>query len=117
MTSGLFAAVLVGAGLLAAWAATAAALGLAPPRRLLQGLVALQLLLLAQLVVGLWKLSGDEGPAETGAYFGYLVMSLLLLPGALALTADERSRYGTLVLGVACLTLAVVEVRMEAVWR
>ncbi len=117
MTPALFAAVLVGAGLLAAWSATAAALGLAPPRRLLQGLLTLQLLLLVQLGVGLWQISGGDGPAETGAYIGYVVMSLLLLPGALALTADERSRYGTLVLGVACLTVAVVEVRMEAVWR
>lgn len=116
MTPGITTAVLVACGLLAAWGAVVAALGQAPPRRFLQGTLALQLLLLGQLAYALWTMSGGTGPDETGAFVGYVVMSLLLLPGALALTVDERSRYGTLVLAVACVTLAVVEVRMQATW-
>lgn len=117
MTPGIYVAVLVAAGLLAAWAAVAAALDQAPSRRLLQGMLALQVLLLVQMGAALWKLANEERPAETGAFFGYVVMSLLLLPGALALTSDERSRYGTAVLAVAAVTLAIVETRMQAVWR
>ena len=117
MTPALYVAVLAAAGLLAAWAAVAAALDQAPSRRLLQGMLALQALLLVQTGVALWKLANDQRPDETGAFFGYVVMSLLLLPGALALTTDERSRYGTLVMAAAAVTLAVVETRMQAVWR
>ncbi len=116
MTSGLVIAVLVLAAVLGAWAAVAAALGLAPPRRLLQGLLGLQLVLLAQLAVVGYRLAQAVRPAETGAFVGYLVLSLLLLPGGLALTVDEPSRYGTLVLAVAAVTLAVVELRMDATW-
>lgn len=117
MDPALFAVVLVAAGGLAAWAAVAAVLGQPPGRRLLQGMLGLQLLLLVQLALAAVRLGQGVRPAETGGFFGYVVMSLLLLPGALALTTDERTRYGTLVLAVACLTLAVVEVRMEATWR
>lgn len=116
MTPGLVVAVLVAAGALTVWAAVAAALGHAPPRRFLQGLLALQLVLLAQLAVVGYRLAQGRRPAETGAFVGYLVLSLLLLPGGLSLSVDERSRYGTLVLGVACVTVAVVELRMVATW-
>jgi hypothetical protein len=103
-------------GLLAVWAVVAAALGHAPPRRLLQGLLGLQLLLLLQLAAALWRFSGGERPQAGATFWGYLVFSLLLLPGGLALTVDERTRYGTLVLGVACLAAAVVELRLDQTW-
>ena len=44
------------------------------------------------------------------------MLSLLLLPGGLALSSGEHSRYGTLVLGVACLAVLVVEWRMAVTW-
>lgn len=112
----LVVAVLAVAVGLAVAAGIVAALGHAPPRRLLQGLLALQLVLLAQLVVVGYRLAQGTRPQEVGAFVGYLVLSLLLLPGGLALSVDERSRYGTLVLGVACVTVAVVELRMVATW-
>jgi len=116
MSTGLVLAVIVLGGLLAAWSAVAAALGQAPPRRLLRALFALQAVLVAQLAVVGGRLLQGHRPAETGAFAGYLVLSLLLLPGGLALSADEQTRYGTLVLAVACLTVAVVELRMQATW-
>lgn len=117
MEPGLSLAVLLASGGLAAWAAVTAALGRAPGRRLLQGMLGLQLLLLGQLGLAAVRLGQGARPAETGAFYGYALMSLLLLPGAFALTTDERTRYGTLVLAAACVTLAVVEVRMDATWR
>lgn len=116
MSSGLVLAVLVVAGLLAAWAAVAAALGQQPARRFLQGLLGLQLVLLAQAGLVGYRLAEDVRPAETGAFVGYLVLSLLLLPGGLALSADEHSRWATVVLAVATVTVAVVELRMVSTW-
>ena len=117
MTPVLLIAVLVGAGLLTVGSTVAAALGQAPPRRLLQGMLGLQVVLLGQLAVVGYRLAQGVRPAEAGAFAGYLVLSLLLLPGGLALSVDEHSRYGTLVLAVACLTVGVVELRMGATWR
>lgn len=117
MTSGVTVAVLVAGAVLAACAAVLAALGREPGRRLLQGLLGFQLLLIAQLAVVLVRVGGGARPAETAAFVGYVVLSLLLLPGGLALSVDEHSRYGTLVLGVAALVVVVVELRMDATWR
>lgn len=116
MTSALLVAVLVVGGLLTLWAAGAAAMDREPSKRLLQGLLGFQLLLLVQLAAVLVAVANGERPAETGAFAGYVVLSLLLLPGGLALTVDERSRYGTLVMAVACLTVVVVELRLDATW-
>jgi len=94
----------------------AAARGLAPGRLQLQALLGLQLLLLGQLGYVLYRISGGERPAEKGAFAGYVVLSLLLLPGGLALAVEERTRWGSLVLAIACLVVAVVELRLAATW-
>jgi hypothetical protein len=117
VTPGLVVAVVVLALLLAGWAVAAGGLGHAPPRTLLQALLGLQLVLLLQLAVVVVRLAQGERPVETGPFFGYLVLSLLMLPGGLALSVEERNRNGTLVLAVACLTVAVVEWRLDVTWR
>ena len=94
----------------------AAARGLAPGKPQLQALLGLQLVLLGQLAHVLWRLSGGERPAEKGAFAGYVVLSLLLLPGGLAMAVEERTRWGSLVLAVACLVVGVVELRLGATW-
>ena len=116
MNGGLVVAVLVVGVALALWGAVASALGQQPPRRLLQALLAFQLLLLAQAAVAVVRLTGGTDAESTGTFVGYLVFSLLLLPGGLALSADEHSRYGTAVLAVACVVAAVVELRLVATW-
>lgn len=116
MSDGLVAAVLAVGVALALAGAVAAALGRTPPRLLLQGLLGFQLLLIVQAVVVVLRLAQGQQAQETGAFVGYLVFSLLLLPGGLALSADEHSRYGTLVLAVAALVVAVAELRMVSTW-
>ena len=101
---------------LAAWAVVECVRDRLPPRRLLQALFALQALLLVQLLGVLVRIGGGQRPASTGAFTGYAVMTLLLLPGALALTVEERSRWASLVMGVACLTGAVGEWRLDVTW-
>lgn len=100
---------------LAVWAGVWAALDRLPPKQHLQLLFVLQGLLLVQGVVALTRLSDWGG--STAELLGYLAVSLLLVPGGLALVVEERTRYGTLVLAAACLTVAVVVVRLLAVWN
>ncbi len=96
----------------------AAVLGLrdrAPDRGLLRAVLALQALLLVQAALqGYRLLQGSDSPPSTGTYAGYLLLSVLLLPGAFALTVEERTRFGSLVLGAGCLVVAVVELRLQA---
>ncbi len=85
-----------------------------PPKVHLQGILLLQLLVLAQAVLVLTRLGGWDGP--TGELLGYLAVAFLLLPGGMVLTVEERTRWGTAILGGACLVLVVVMVRLQAVW-
>jgi hypothetical protein len=107
-------AVAVLAGALGAWALLLAALDRLPPRIHLQALFLLQAALVLQAVVAVVRMS--EWGGSKGELSGYLLVSALLVPGGLILAVEERSRWGTLVLAVACLVVAVVQVRLLAVW-
>ena len=114
MVDGL-AAALIGLSLaLAAWAVASAALDRLPPKVHLQLLFVLQAFVAVQALLALLR-AGDWGGSK-GELFGYVAVSFLLVPGGLVLTVEERSRWGTLVLAAACLTVAVVEVRLLQVW-
>ena len=54
--------------------------------------------MLAQLVVGLVRVSGDHGDVNDAAYVGYLIGSVVLLPVAFLWSIGERTRAGTGVL-------------------
>jgi hypothetical protein len=99
---------------LAVWAGVLAALDRLPPKVHLQLLFLLQALVLLQAVVALVRTGEWDGPK--GELLGYLAVSAVLVPGGLFLAVEERTRWGTLVLAAACLTLAVVVVRLQAVW-
>ena len=114
MVDGLVTVLLVLAVLLAAAALVFAALDRLPARWHLQGLILLQLLVMVQAVLALGQLGSWEG--ATGELLGYLAVAFLLLPGGMVLTLEERSRWGTAVLGGACLVLAVVVTRLVQVW-
>jgi len=116
MSPALVTAVTAVAVLVGLLSLVAAARGLAPGKLQLQALLGLQLVLLGQLAYVLYRLSGGERPAEKGAFAGYVVLSLLLLPGGFALAVEERTRWGSLVLAIACLVVAVVELRLGATW-
>ncbi len=114
MTGGL-ATALIGLSLvLAVWAGACAALDRLPPKAHLQLLFLLQGLVVLQGVVAVVRAQDWDG--SKGELLGYLAVAALLVPGGLVLTVEERSRWGTLVLAVACLTLAVVVVRLQAIW-
>ena len=115
MTGGLSTAVFVLSLALGLSALLLAALDRLPPRLHLQALFLLQAVLVVQAVIALGSLRGWEG--STGELAGYLAVSALLVPGGLILALEERSRWGTLVLAAACLTVAVVQLRLLAVWE
>ena len=85
-----------------------------PHRLYLIGLLGLQLLVLVQAVLVLTRLGGWQGPQ--GELLGYLAVAFMLVPGGMVLTVEERTRWGTAVLGAACLVLAVVVLRLQVVW-
>jgi hypothetical protein len=112
----LFVPLLVATLLVAALGAVRGALGRAPDRWLLRALLALQALLLVQAVLALVRLLGTgPQPPSLVVFGGYLLLSVLMLPGGLALTVEERTRYGSLLLGGVCLVTAVLELRLRAV--
>lgn len=114
MTGGLSTAVIVLSLALGVVALVLAGLDRLPPKLHLQALFLLQAAVMLQAVVAVVRMQDWDG--SKGELGGYLAVSALLVPGGLVLAVEERSRYGTLVLAVACLVVAVVQVRLLAVW-
>ena len=114
MVDGLATAVIVVSLALALWAGACAALDRLPPKAHLQALFGLQALVLVQALIALVRAGDWNGPKAE--LLGYLAVSAVLVPGGLVLAVEERTRWGTLVLAAACLTLAVVVVRLGTVW-
>ncbi len=117
MTPSLVIATLAVAALLSGWAGVYAIRDQLPGKRFLQGLFVLEGVLFAQLGYLLYLLGGGGRPAETGAFAAYLILSLLLVPGGLALSVDERTRYGTLTVLISLLAVLVIEWRLIGTWR
>lgn len=93
-----------------------AALDRRPGKLLLQGILLLQLLLLAQAAIAVTRLLQGDRPEEFGAFAGYLIVSALLVPGGAIWSLEEKSRYGTLILAAVCLVVAVLQQRLIGLW-
>ncbi len=117
MTPALSAFIVIGGLAGAVWCLVT--LTLSGPRGhkvLLRALGALELVLLAQAVLGISKVIGPHRHISTVTFVGYLLGSLLILPAAAWWSLAERSRWGFGVLLVACLLLPVLIVRMNQIW-
>jgi hypothetical protein len=74
-------------------------------------------LLLVQLAVSIALVAtGNQAKGDTVEFFGYIVTALIVPPAAIAWAVLERTRWSTLVLGVAGLTVAIMLVRMWQIW-
>lgn len=108
-----------GALVWALWCGVSALLGQAPtyPHRL--ALVALEVLALAQalLAVVLLAVLGGRGGGAVAEIVGYLIAMIVVLPIGAALAHGERTRYGSVVLAIAGVTLAVLVLRTSQVWE
>jgi len=95
-------------------------LGLAgrKPTDLTMGATALvELLLLAQLVVAIVApLTGNTASGSLLEFYVYLISAILLPLSAGLWALIERNRWSTVILGVTCLSVAVMLYRMLHIW-
>ncbi|MFI5954695.1 hypothetical protein [Cryptosporangium sp. NPDC051539] len=117
MVSGLATAVTVVALVLALWAGVEVLRGRAPRRPLLAGVAGLEALLIVQVIVAVVKLTTDRTPDELATFVGYLAASLVILPIGYFWAWSEKNRSATAVVGVACLVIPVLVLRMNQVWH
>ena len=100
---------LLGAG----WSGLAAARDRRPPNALLAVLLALEVLVLAQLAVAAVATARGDGSA---VFIVYAVFEPLPLPVGAFWSAADRSRSSTLVITLACVAVAVMTLRMLQLW-
>lgn len=88
-----------------------------PDKVLLGALGVAELMLLAQAVIGIVALVGDDGHVSAITFVGYLLGTLLVLPAAAFWAVGEPSRAGTGVLLVALVVLPVLVLRISQIWE
>lgn len=80
-------------------------------------LAAVEALLVVQIVVAIVSpLAGNPPTGDLLEYWVYLVSAALLPIGAVLWALMERSRWSTVILGVAALAIAVMLWRMQVIW-
>ena len=71
---------------------------------------------LAKIVAIVAPLIGNPPTGDLLEYWVYLVSAVLLPVGAVLWALMERSRWSTVILGVAALAIAVMLWRMQVIW-
>jgi hypothetical protein len=80
-------------------------------------LAAIEVLLIAQLVIGIVApLAGNPPTGSLLEYWIYVVSAALLPPGGVFWALLERSRWSTVIMGIAALAVAIMVWRMEVIW-
>lgn len=83
----------------------------------LWGAAVVEALLLVQVVVAAVLLATGDGHPDVGELWGYLVTVLLILPFAAAWAFAERSRWSSVVLVLAAVTVIFLEYRLVQIWE
>jgi hypothetical protein len=113
-----FTIVLVGAAILAGLLCVALGLaGRKPADISILSLVAVEVLLLVQIVIAL--IAPAVGNTPTGnpvEFWVYLLSAAIIPPLAVVWALTDRSRWSTVVLGVGALAVAVMAYRMWQIW-
>ncbi len=86
-----------------------------------QGEIMMSLAVLAGLAVQLLvstilAISGERAVISTLEYFGYLLVAIILQVAAGFWALAEKTKWSTVILGAASLTVAVMLVRMLQIW-
>lgn len=103
--------------LAAAWCGWYVARDLRPDPKLAAPLWFVELLLIAQLVVGVVEVArGAPEGVNVVTFLGYLVALLLVIPVGIWWAGGEPGRAGTSVLLVVLLVIPVLVVRLEQIW-
>lgn len=88
-----------------------------PNDYLVGGIALLELALLVQVVVGIVQPAVGNGP--TGSlleFWMYLITAVIIPPAAVIWALIERSRWASLVLAVAGMSIAIMVWRMHTIW-
>ena len=81
------------------------------------GMALILLLLIAQVVIALIAPAAGNPPVGSALEFWvYLVSAVLLPPAAVFWALIERSRWSTVIMGIAALAVAVMVWRMQVIW-
>lgn len=83
-------------------------------RQLIAGGV-IEAALLIQIVVVIVAVTvGDHGAGVT--LWGYLIVALVMMPAAAVVAMVERTRWSSVALIIACVTVAVMQLRIHQLW-
>jgi hypothetical protein len=77
---------------------------------------AIEVVLVAQLVVGIVQLANTERNVSGVLFLAYLVGALIVLPVGALWALAESSRWGAGALAIACLVMPVLELRLYEIW-
>jgi hypothetical protein len=108
-------ATIVVALVLALWFLLRAALNKPPTRFDLLSTALLGALVAVLVVVAVVGLITGDRPSETSTFAGYLLTTIAFAPTAFVLARMEPTRWGSVILGVACLTLPVLVLRLQQI--
>lgn len=116
MTDPLLIAVAAAALALAGWAGWFAARDRAVVLRQLWGAAVVEGLMVVQAVVAGIRHATGTAPAEPAVFWGYVVTQLVLLPAAALWAFAERTRWSSVVLLVAAVAVAFLQLRLDQTW-
>ncbi len=116
MTDPLLIAVATAALALAGWAGWFAARDRAVVLRQLWGAAVVEGLMVVQAVVAGIRHATGTAPAEPAVFWGYVVTQLVLLPAAALWAFAERTRWSSVVLLVAAVAVAFLQLRLDQTW-
>ena len=98
-------------------AITAGLIGRRPGDVTVGSLALIELLLIVQIVVAIISpFAGNPPSGSLLEFWVYLVSAALLPPAGAAWALIERSRWSTVIMGVAALAVAVMVWRMHIIW-
>jgi hypothetical protein len=78
--------------------------------------VAVEAVLLAQVVVAIVQMIGGDRATDMAVFISYLLLIPFVLPVGFFLSLVERTRWGSVIFGCACLLLPVLVVRLQDLW-
>jgi hypothetical protein len=115
----VFTVILVGiATLVGALCVVLGLVGRKPADLTILGLVLVEVLLLAQVVIAIIAPAvGNPPTGNLGEFWVYLVTACLMPPAAIVWALTDRTRWSTVVLGVGALAIAVMAYRMHQIWN
>jgi hypothetical protein len=100
---------------LAVWFLIRSARNRAPSRADLLATLGLSALVAVLVIVAVIGLFAPPRPAETATFAGYLITTIGFAPVAYVLARMEPTRFGNLILGVACLVIPVLVLRLQQI--